>query len=62
MLDDLQEAPWSNPITAAELKAIREKAGPHVEDEDWGKIRGTQAALRKKTAKLHRHPLYLTER
>ena len=49
----------NKPVEAADLRAIRLKAGPHVEDDDWK----TSEALKKHfaEAKLERDPMFLTE-
>ncbi len=48
----------SKPITAVELKAIRKKAGPHIEDADWK----TSEDLKQRfaEARTRRDPMYLT--
>jgi hypothetical protein len=49
----------NTPVEAADLRAIRLKAGPHVEDDDWK----TSEALKTHfaEAKLERDPMFLTE-
>ena len=49
----------NTPVEAADLRAIRLKAGPHVEDDDWK----TSEALKTHfaEAKLRRHPMFLTQ-
>jgi hypothetical protein len=49
----------TKPIEAVDLRAIRQAAGPHVEDEDWK----TSEALKRHfaAAKLNRDPLFLTQ-
>ena len=49
----------STPITAGELKAIREKAGPHVADGDWEKSEDLKSRFGQ--AKGERLPMFLTE-
>jgi hypothetical protein len=48
----------NKPVEAADLRAIRLKAGPHIEDDDWG----TSEALKQRfaQAKLRRDPMFLT--
>lgn len=48
----------SKPITAAELKAIRQKAGPHVEDADWKASEDLKRRFA--VARTRRDPMYLT--
>ena len=49
----------SAPITAGDLKAIREKAGPHIADDDWLKSEDLKRRFRE--ARTERVPMYLTE-